>query len=121
MSGLRADLFERQIARLIAELKPSRELITTQRAHIQALEDRLAAELKNSTSLTLSYELAQRENATRQVAIDSLQQALQAKTETVAVLSEQRDKERRRTSKANKRAVLVSLGAAALTVLTFLK
>lgn len=111
--GLRADLFEQQIARLITEIKASRELVNTQRVHTAALEDLLVAEQKNSASLSISYEFAQRENATRQMAIDSLQSAIQAKSETVAVLTTQRDKERRRAGKANKRLLFTIAAAVA--------
>lgn len=114
MRGLRADLFERQIARLIAEIKASRELISTQRAHAAALEERLTAEQKNSSSLTDSYALAEQELGSKQLAITALGEAIAAKNEALTTLTTQRDKERRRAARANRR-LFFTIAAAVVT------
>lgn len=111
-AGARLDLAERQIAKLIAEIKAARADLAEQKKLVKSLDEQLSVEIKNSASLELSYESAQREVAALQTAID-------AKNETIKVLTEQRDKERNRAKKANKRAALAAISAAALIILRF--
>lgn len=121
LKQVRIDLAEQQISRLIREVKAARRLIREQNAQIESIEAQLSAEQKNSTSFSASYEAALRELDSLRNAILSLRETIEAKNETIAALTRQRDKERARARKANKRAVLATIGAAAVLVLRFLK
>lgn len=111
--ALRRELAERQISRLISEVRAGRKLTADQNTEISALEDRLKAELENSASLERSYDAAVREIASLRKALDFADKAIAAKDETIATLKDQRDEARKKAKSANKRAAIAAVVAAA--------
>ena len=101
---VRIDLAERQIARLVAEIKAGRALVASQRELVTKIEKQLADEQQNSASLSASYESAKRE-------ISANEETLKVKTELVEVLKVQRDKERKKVKRARRQQAGIAAGA----------
>ncbi len=107
--ALRLEVAERQIARLIGELRAGRNLSAEQSAEITALQDRLQAELANSVSLDKSYASAVREIASLRAALNFAQQAIDSQKETISELKGQRDQARKDAKSAKRKAVVTTL------------
>ena len=112
---------EEVIARLIREGKAGRELIASLESEVIDRQKEIELAKQNSASLEKSYAAAERELATLRLAVEALRSAFDAQEQTIALVTEQRDKERAGRKKANKRAALATIGSVALIILKFIK
>jgi hypothetical protein len=112
---------EQVIARLVREAKTSRELIDAFENELKKREKQIELEKQNSASIEKSYAGAERELATLRLALDVLRAAFDNQGKALAVVTDQRDKERAGRKKANKRAAIATIGSFALIILKFIK
>lgn len=101
------------ISQLVGEVKSGRELIQAQRDENGKLNKQLAAEQANSNSLGVSYDLAQREIETLHTANALLVKAAELHEKTVEILSADNERLKAEKKKANKRAAVATVVAAA--------
>ena len=114
-------LLELRIQKLIGEVKAGREVISRQREELAAADSQLSAEKENSASLERSKGLANVEIGHLRTAIGYQSEALNAKSETIAVLKERNGELKREASKNRKRALWASAASVALGAFMLLK
>ncbi len=113
--------FELRIRRLLDEVKTGRELIVLQRQELATADTQLEAEKQNTASLEKINLLADTQIEHLLKATDQLNQAIEFKSQSIAVLEKRNDQLKRDASKNRKRAFWATAAAAALTSVLILK